>query len=277
MANLSRDEIITIARAELHEPRDGRYYKNDPEMFGWLHLAQDEVAQRLEYAKKPLSFLGNDATYYLSALGTAPRYYKLPADFMMIDLNFGINFNGIRRMGFSDRELDAFQPKAIAALGTNPATSSVLQVDDYFTLNFNGVLAHYAVNFVIDDPAYGTGYVMWFVPNPVDTTQINLRYIPLPDQFASASDAPVIMRQFQELLVFGLIKRAIRKKKVDGLVAMNDVQMYDDLFEKMLGEAQDFMKRKTPDKLYRIKTARQIDGAYNSAKLRRRNFGITTE
>lgn len=271
---LTRAQIITAARAELHEPKDGRYYKDDPEMYLWLNLALDEVSANVEFEKKPLSFLGNDATYYLSALGTKPRYYKMPSDFMMLDPEFGIKFDGIRRLGTSDQEVDAFQEKGLS----QAADGSTIYIDDYFTETYNGVIIHYAVNMVINDADYGDGVVFWFAPNPSDATAISLRYIPLPAWYTGGTDKAKLMRQFNELLIFGLIKRAIRKKYNDGLVTFKSVELYENLYDRMERKAIEFLKtKKTPDKIRKIKSAKQVYNMYNSARSGRGNIGTSIE
>lgn len=120
------------------------------------------------------------------------------------------------------------------------------------------------MNYYINDPSYGTGYVMWFLRSPQDTDTISMRYIPFPDQLATAGATSKIPQQFGELQYLGLVKRAIRKKFVVGIVPERVVAYYEEKFEEQMRRFEKYLKDKTPGKLSKVKTARQAFGMYNS-------------
>ncbi|RLC88414.1 MAG: hypothetical protein DRJ03_02725 [Chloroflexi bacterium] len=259
----TRSQIISQARSLLREPVDGRFYVDDPEMYDWLDGALKEILRKVNWIKKNLTFLGNDATYYLSALGTTPKYYKFPADFMMLDPNFGVNINGIRQRGTSDKEVDLFQQKALA--GTNDDADRTVTIDDYFSESYNGDINHYVLNRYIDDATYGNGYVMWFLNSPEASDTITLRYIPFPEQLATAGATSHIPQQFQELQSLGLAKRAVMKKFLVGRVTQAYVAELKNEYKEQMSEFEKYLRSAAPDKRPTIKTARQVFGMYNSS------------
>lgn len=275
MPQLTRDQVINLARAELHEPVDGRYYKNDPEMYLWLRLTLDEIAERTMWEKKFLSFAGNSATYYLQTIN-GTKYYKMPDDFMMLDPDAGVNFEGVRRIGTTNRQVDSYQESVLGGQLTSPTSGTTAQftASDYFRDNFNGIIAHYAVDMVINGSTGYSTVMMWFTPNPEDDTTINLRYIPQPaDISASGATTIKLMPQFNEAMVAGLVLRAARKKLHDREVSAAYIKECEARSEKIITRIDKFLKvKRTPDRTHTIKSARQALDAYNSTGKARRGY-----
>jgi len=92
---LSLSEIISDARSRMREPTDGRFFLNT-EITAWINRVIEELASRLGYEKKIVSFLGNT---HIAALDTDPRYFEMPTDFMAVDFMQGVAFDNIRRIG----------------------------------------------------------------------------------------------------------------------------------------------------------------------------------
>ena len=214
----TRAQLIALIRAELHEPVDGRYYKDDPEMFGWLEDTIKEIATELKIVRKYISFKADDLNYYLGTRNGL-RYYRLIDGFMCIDPNYGIKVNGIRRIPTSDAEIETMQQKALSKnLLENPNSNATITVDDYFSEQYSDLIMHYGVNMIVDSIGFADGRVFWLTPNPLESDNIEYGAITVPEALSGDTSVPKLLEQFEELLQIGTVKRAIQKKINDGLV-----------------------------------------------------------
>ena len=269
--SLTRTQVIADARSRLHEPTDGRYFDDDPEMYLWYNMTIDEIARKVGYERETLSFLGNDGTYFVSALGTDPRFYTIPDNYMMIDPDYGIKINGIRQLGSSNREIDLFQQK-----GVTEALNSTIYIDDYFTESYSGLVAYYITEYVLkeDIDAGRKGWLISFQPSPGATDTISIRFLTLPAYPTVGGDSTNLMRQFAEALVLGVTKRGKEKQFNDALISQASLLDTRNEFDKMIDEMKEYVYNLShPDKIYKVKTARQAYGMYKSATTRRQIYG----
>jgi hypothetical protein len=271
----------------MREPTDGRFFLNT-EITAWINRVIEELASKLGYEKKIISFLGNT---HIAALGTDPRYFEMPTDFMTVDFMQGVAFDNIRRLGAEQSEIDQYQEAAVAA-GDEPTTGSTtttISPADYYSAGFTGAQMHYSLDRVIVeqktngvadytvDQATKLGKLMWFVPNPIDTTVIRLMYHSMPAYLSADTDKTNFTVQFQELLVYGACIRMAQKKVTAGQLDMGIVNMYKGFFDEKLAEAMKYQHNAIPDKLRRIKTAREVFGSYHSSSRRNRGGVYSTE
>lgn len=271
---MNRGQVVADARSRLHEPVDGRYFDDNPEMYTWYNQAVDEIQRKVGFEKETISFSADDATYYVAALGTEPRYYQFPSNYMTIDMDLGISIDGIRRLGTSNRQIDMYQQK-----GVSEADSDTLYTDDYFQESYTGAIMHYVVEGILKDEIDSgrKGWLCYFQPNPETTSTIKIRFITLPARATSDADAINIMRQFEEALVIGLVKRGKEKQYNDGLIPYQSLLDSRQEFDKVVEEMKEFMADLVPDKSYKIHTARQAFGMYKSARFRRTVYGAANE
>lgn len=270
-------------RARLREPTNNRFFTN-VELDMWINDAMREIAHELKFEKRILSFLGST---YDNNLGTTPRYFKLPNDFLSVDAEDGIMFDGIRRLPTSGREVDQMQEKAVGSLPVN--VNLTLTVDDYFTLSFSGAIMHYATQSTIrkvinesgvtkyDADLTGTnnGYLAWFVPNPLDTTVIRLSYNALPTALSADTDYAYIMSTFDELLVYGGCERGAEKLVAAGRHSLELPSYYRQKFEMRLAKARISMR--PPEKRNKCMTARQAYGMYSSNQVKNNSISTGSE
>lgn len=283
---LTLSEIISDARSRMREPTDGRFFLNT-EITEWINRTIEELASKLGYEKKIVSVLGST---YITGLGTDPRYFEMPTDFMALDAIQGVCFDNIRRLGTTQSEMDGYQE--LAAVGDDETDTSTTTITpaDYFSATFTGAQIHYLLDRVIVehktngvadyavDQTTKKGYLMWFVPNPVDATNIRLSYLSMPSYLANTTDKTNFMVQFQELLVYGACIRMAQKKVTAGHMPMNVVEMYKGFFEEKLAACLKWQHNAVPDKPRRIQCARERYGAFNSrARQYRAVFNSSTE
>ena len=263
---INRGEIFADARSRFSEPTDGRRFLNT-ELDQWLKHVIDEITL-LNYEKKELTIKGLS---YISAYGATPYYYSIPDDYFMLDPDYGVTVNGVRYDGITRAQVDMYQEQALP--GTTMPYDVTLYIDDFFRDRFSGRIMEFGVDFikkadVSAAPAhgYGSGYLMWFLPNLAATDVINFPYICFPTYPATDAETTLITRTFQELLVLGVCIRMAQKEYNSGLSDSGGVTMFASFYEKKYKEAEKYFKRKTPDRQMFIRSPLQVQRRYCSAR-----------
>jgi len=259
--SLTITEIIADSRSQLYEPTSGRRY-TDAELIRWANFTLDEVQGSLGFQKKTASVLGSTN---IAALGTTPRFYELPADFISLDKNEGVKINGLRRLPTTGAEVDLFQQKAIVGALDN----TTITIDDYFTESFTGLIFHYAISYVssTEVAAGRSGNLIWFTPNPEDADTIEYTYIMLPTQYtAGGATTSLLIRHTSEVLILGTVWRAMRKAYYGNAATLEKVAYAESVYRNAIADAKKYYDdfKKATDQQPRIKTARQVYGMYNS-------------
>lgn len=239
-----------------------------------------EVSGECKFEKISLTIKGND---YVTALGTSPRFFQLPEDFMCFDQDNGVMTNGIRRLGTTGHEIDSFQPKALTNSLLNNSMSSTITPLDYFTESSNGIIYHYILdgvfNKIIDntgatiyenDDSAVTGNLLWLMPDPSDDDDITMSYIRIPDGLTTDGAYTKIPVIFDEVLVLGTAKRVAWFGENGGWCVPGTVNRLTLETDNMMSKITKMMTNSTPDKEIKIKSARQRDGRYNSGIYRGR-------
>lgn len=260
--------ILTEASSRLWDPLKQRYTEAD--IIRWLNYTLDDVQTVCKFQKKLASVLGST---YVATLGTDPKYYQLPTDFLGLDKNFGIRVNGLRRLPTTDSEVDMFQEKGISQSMLEDTATGTVYVDDYFSESYTGLIMHYALDFVLETEvsAGRSGKLMWFTPSAADTDTIEYQYYMLPDQYASGSaNYAHMVRNTSEVLILGIVCRAMQKAFFAGETDKSRLDAALALYEKGKQDVGDFYldSEKPTDKVHKIRTARQVYGMYNSAHRR---------
>ncbi len=261
---INRGEIFTDARSRFSEPTDGRRFLNT-ELDQWLKHVLDEITL-LNYEKKELTITGAS---YLTAYGATPYYYSVPDDYFMLDPDYGVTVNGVRYDGITRAQVDMYQEQALP--GTTMPYDVTLYVDDFFRDRFSGRIMEFGVDFIKKadigaTPGYGSGYLMWFLPNLAATDVIKFPYICFPTYPATDADTTLVTRTFQELLVLGECIRMAQKEITSGLSGTDLLLMYQSLFDKKYDEAKKYFKKKTPDRQMFIRNPLQVQDRYCSAR-----------
>lgn len=262
--SLDLTTIITESASRLWDPLKQRYKEAD--IIRWLNYTLDDCAGKLGFEKKKATVLGST---YVAALGTTPRYFELPSDFLGLDRNAGIRINGLRRLAATDAEVDLYQQKEIASSDLD--SDDTIYIDDYFSESYTGLILHYALDFVYKDEidASRSGKLMWFTPDVVDTDSIVYQYYVLPDQYASGSSNQAnLVRHTSEVLVLGIIYRAMQKAFYGGAVNKDRLDVAKGIYDEKMAEVAAYYAdaNKVPDKQYRIKTGKQAFNLYNSSR-----------
>ena len=264
--SLDLTTILEEAASRLWDPFKRRYTSAD--MIRWLNYTLDDCSWKTGFEKKKESVLGST---YIAALGTTPRYFELPDDFIGLDKNSGILINGLRRLPTSTGEVDLFQQKGIAENDLN--SDDTLYIDDYFSESYTGLILHYAIDFVYKDEIDATparsGKLIWFTPDLVDTDTIVYQYYILPDQYASGSSNQAnLVRHTSEVLILGIIYRAMQKAFFGGAVNKERFDVAKGLYDEKMAEVAAYYAdaNKETDKMPKVKTGRQTFGMYNSAR-----------
>ena len=264
---MTRAEIRTEVRTRISEPVVDRFIL-ETEINSWINIELHTLSRGLKFLKIWKTFLGNT---HVASLGTSPRYFDLPNDYLIADRNAPLLINGIRRLPTTDRELYDFQEKAVYE-----SDSDSIEPNDYFDLSYTGLIFHYGIDYIFKDemdasPAR-TGKLCWFDPNPTDTDSIKLKYAALhPDVTADTPPAAgskiYLGKHIHELVVYGCCKRAAQKFVSAGYVQGAEMLItFEALYKEKYAEAEDYYDdtQKIPDKHFVIKTAKQLYGMYNS-------------
>jgi len=225
-----------------------------------INYALDEISFPIPYEKQYVEFYGSDFSFERDGV----RYYSMPSDMMMLDQNYGIKINGLRRLPTSDREVDLFQAQSVALVPSNMTTT--IGLDDYFTLNFSGLILHYCFDWVDQDDvaAGGSGKVMWFPGGVIDTDVIGYQYIKNATHLSGDSDVTQLLPLMEEVLVCGGVKRASIAEHSSGMITTEVYDRRADEYKVAKAAAERaFHKMKTPDKQQTVKSPRQV-GHYNS-------------
>lgn len=259
----------------------------------FLYDAMKETWQQAKFEKSQFTVLGST---YIAALGTAPRMFEMPDNFICFDQCDGVSTNGLRRLGTSGFEVDSFQQKALSSYElNNPSSTTTVSPDDFFSESISGIILHYALECTwntiknsagtvlyqndVNDPAGGTktGNLLWLLPNPLDADELTFNYFCVPDVLPDATSYTRIPIIFDELLVLGTAKRIAGSSEVvlRGWCNANDEQRYGLRYREKAAELKKLLSNTTPDKEIRFKTAAQRDGRYDSGGASR-NFGNTS-
>jgi len=264
--SLDLTTIITEASDRLWDKFNRRY--TVPAIIRWLNYTLDDCTWKTGFEKKKATAVGTD---YIVALGTTPRYFELPSDFVGLDKNSGILVNGLRRLPTSAGEVDLFQQKGIAKNDLD--SDDTLYIDDYFSESYTGLILHYAIDFVYKDEIDATparsGKLIWFTPDLADTDAVTYQYYVLADQYATGSSNQAnLARHTSEVLILGIIYRAMQKAFFGGAVNRDRFDVAKALYDEKMGEVAAYYAdaNKETDKMPKIKTARQVYGMYNSAR-----------
>ncbi len=260
---LSAVTIAARVRRQLAEPNIDRFL-TAAEIYEWLNDTLREMSAKAKFLKKHVTVL---ETSYITALGTDPKYFECPSDFICIDKDLGILQNGVRRLPTTDRELYAFQPQEYS---TNISGSAVLFDAVSLSENFN---FFYSVDYLFKDEmdAARTGILMWFLPSPAVGDSYILNYVARHPTVSSATFTIFMSETDESALVYGTCIYALDKMIAAGRPG---AQAAADRFEKRWDEKfGDMRKRfsveeKVPDKNFAIRSPRQL-GYYNSARRRR--------
>lgn len=247
--------LITEIGSRLWDPLNKRYTQAD--IIRWLNFTLDDVATQCRLQKKQATVNGSG---YVTAAGTAPRYFALPSDFLGLVGDRSLMVNGSIREPMSAKD-----------------SEGVAQETDYFYQDYSGIVFNYAIDrevtYLSTAPStYTTGGLMWFYPEVEDSDVITYWYTALPTQF-SASDTTAtsnIARNVSEVLVHGAVYRAMQKAFFAGAVSRDKLEVSSQLYERALTAVEDFyLDEKRSQGKPRIRTAQHF-GMYNSAKLARR-------
>ena len=287
----SKTDIYRIIQNMFGDPK--KRWCTDAYIDDFLYDAMKEIWQEAKFEKSQFTVKGDT---HIAALGTTPRMYQMPENFICFDQCDGVLTNGLRRLGTSSFEVDSFQQKALSnyELRSSGMTTTV-SPDDYFSESISGIILHYALECVwneikdatgavlyqndMDDPAGGTktGNLLWLLPNPQDADLLTFNYFCVPDVLPDATTYTRIPITFDELLILGTAKRIAGTSEVvlRGWCNQNDEQRYSVRYRGKMGELQKMLSNTTPDKEIRFKTAAQRDGRYNSAGAAR-HYGNTS-
>ena len=250
--SLTLTDIITEAGRRLWDPLGKRFTQAD--IISWLNFTIDDVAYQCKFQKKQASLVGSG---YVSAAGTSPRYFALPSDFLSLTRERGILVNGSLRAPSSTADVEG-------AMQENP----------YFYQDFSGMVFNYALDremryLSVASPAtYTTGPVLWFYPDVADADTITYWYHALPEQFAAddLTQTPELARNVQEVLIHGIIYRAMQKMYWGGACDENKLNRADGMYEVAKRAVEDFyLDEKRAQRRPTIKTAHHL-GMYNTAR-----------
>lgn len=256
--------ILADSASRLWDVLKDRYA--EPDLIRWLNYTLDECQDLLHFEKKYATVLGST---YVAALGTTPRYFELPTDFIGLDRNWGVEVNGLRRLPTTDRNIGLYQEKGIASVGED--STSTLVIDDYFSESYTGIIFHCAIDFVIKNEITATrsGKLLWFTPDLVDADSIKYQYYPLPDLYATGSaNAANLIRTTSEVLVLGVVYRGLQKASNGGAISLEKLMDAENRYYKFIDRATDSYNdsKKSGDDMPKIKTAAQVYGMYNSRR-----------
>lgn len=192
MAQLVFADVATSIRTKLAERTDGQFI-ND--LTGAAEV-QDVMQEALNQLNNKLRFLRDtttiDGTSYIASWGSNPFMYELPSTFHAIDELSGIVQNGIHRLEASERQYATLQAAHIAPVDT-PHTVST---EDFFEIDFSGVIFHYFTRWVLKSEIDNSrsGYLCYFDPQ-LGTGTVSFNFIArhpdpnvqiyLPEQFKS--------------------------------------------------------------------------------------------
>lgn len=271
MPAMNRDAIFRIARSYLHEPTAG--YFTETELIDWFGLVADKVALALGFEKKIKTWTGVTDILYTDAQGL--EYYELPDDFVTIDKDKEVNVNGIRRTGTKERSIEIEQTKSLDCQGSvyvGVVTETTISPADYFSGDTNGNINHYSIMYGINDTDFGNGNVIAFTPNPVSGDIITMFYNAAPTALSTGSSEPFMLSTIQSCYVYGLACEMIIKKKIDGDATGDDCDRLKAEYLQAIREAKKLLKSRHKSRV-QIKTAKQVDGKYNSAVRDSYNYG----